>query len=140
MFLPTNSVADFIRAQHPDAFCAACIAKRSSTHEKTVREALQVVALRPGFGFALRRCRGCGRTGVVVEVQAIQRHRAESLPPTVDNQDGGSTLSEEPRQRRRDLVCRLCGHLITPIADTSISDAGVAHARCIEGLSVDPLT
>src|SRR5262245_22133307 len=130
MFLPTNSVSDFIRSRHPDVFCAACIAKRSNIPEKTVREALQVVALRLGFGFGLRTCRGCGRTVVVVKVEAIPPHHEESLPRTVDDGPGGIPH----------FVCRLCGHLITAIADTSISDAGVAHGLCIDGRSVDPLT
>src|SRR5262245_57972496 len=137
MSLPIDSVSDFIRTQHPNGFCASCIAKRLNLSEKDVREALQVVAVQRGFRFRLRTCRGCRRTAEVVEVQVIQPQHAEGLHRAAGDEHSG-TAPEEPRDRPN-LVCRLCGHLITAIDDMSTSDAGVAHVLCIEGYSVDPL-
>src|SRR5262245_28431470 len=140
MYLPIDSVSDFIRVQHHDAFCAPCMAKKLNIPEKIVREALQVVALRSGFGFQFRTCHGCERTvTAVVEIQVTQPHYGESRSRAAGDAHVG-VAPERPRGRPPMLVCQLCGHTITTIADASVSEAGVAHALCLEGLSVDPLS
>jgi len=140
MFLPIDSVSDFVRVQHPDAFCAPCIAKKLNIPEKMVREALQVVVLRSGFGFQFRICRGCEQTvTAVVEVRITHPHYGESRSRGAGDAQIG-VAPEQPRGRPPMLVCQLCGHTITTIVDASVSEAGVAHALCLEGLSVDPLS
>ena len=61
-------VSNFIRVQHPCIYCASCIADKLHLSGKEVREALQVVALQPGFGAGHRVCYGCGQSVQLVEV------------------------------------------------------------------------
>ena len=66
--LPTDAVADFIRAQQPYAFCLICIAEKLHLSEKVVRETLQVVGLQSGFGFNRRLCYACTQVVWLIEV------------------------------------------------------------------------
>jgi len=63
-----DSVLKFIYTQHPYVYCASCIAEKLHLSEKDVHEALQVVALQPGFRAGQRVCYGCERSIRVVEV------------------------------------------------------------------------
>ena len=62
-----DALSDFIRAQHPNALCTPCLAKKLHLSENDAWEALLVVLLQPSFGLRRRICYGCAQADEVAE-------------------------------------------------------------------------
>ena len=73
-------LAAILRDGFPSGYCIACLAARLDRRVPEVRDAAQILVMRPGFRVTERTCHTCGRIkdDVVVLDRAAQARRADN--------------------------------------------------------------